>query len=166
MLFKPLRGDSLFRASTSQSQFTKYIFGSEIDAHKLQFFDREDTSSLLWSQASCIWKLVFSEMPPWGPELDGYSINQLNSRCEARGAKCSPWGQSRWGTLVPDERKIVGEGEKEEGGAELFSNLVIWSQRQANVFSPFKASCNCCENLPFLVECISIKAGTQCYEYK
>lgn len=37
MFFKPLRGDALFRASTSKSRLTKYIFGSEIDSHKLQF---------------------------------------------------------------------------------------------------------------------------------
>ena len=146
MLFKPLRGDSLFRASTSQSQFTKYIFGSEIDSHKLQFSIAKTLPSILPapssplpSLASCIWKhcaLVFSEMPPWGPELDGYSINQADSSCEAHGAKCSPLGTeqmrdigSRW------KEDQGGKDRTRRGGAELFSNLAIWSQRQANLFS-------------------------------
>lgn len=128
MLFKPLRGDSLFRASTSQSQFTKYIFGSEIDSHKLHFSitktlpaPSSSTEPLTFGNVV----LSFSETAPWGPELDGYSINQANSSCEAHRAKCSPWVQSRRGTLVPDERKIRGEGQREEGEAGLFSNLVI-----------------------------------------
>lgn len=63
----------------------------------------------------------FSEMAPWGLELDGYSINQANSSCEAHRAKCSPWGQSRRGTLVPDERKITGKDRerREELGCFL-----------------------------------------------
>lgn len=143
MLFKPLRGDSLFRASTSQSQFTKYIFGSEIDSHKLHFSitktlpaPSSSTEPLTFGNVV----LSFSETAPWGPELDGYSINQANSSCEAHRAKCSPWVQSRRGTLVPDERKIRGEGQREEGEAGLFSNLVIWSQRQANLFFFFLQS--------------------------
>lgn len=38
MLFKPLRGCALFRSPTSKSQFTKYIFGSEVQMHKLHSF--------------------------------------------------------------------------------------------------------------------------------
>lgn len=38
MLFKPLRGCALFRSPTSKSQFTKYVFGSEVKTHKLPFF--------------------------------------------------------------------------------------------------------------------------------
>ena len=47
---------------------------------------------------------------------------QAAKRTEQSG---SPREQSRRGTLVPDEREITGKGQREEGGAELFSNLVI-----------------------------------------
>lgn len=47
---------------------------------------------------------------------------QAAKRAEQSG---SPRGRSRRGTLVPHERKITVEGQREEGGAELFSNLAI-----------------------------------------
>lgn len=77
MLFKPLRGDSLFRASTSQSQITKYIFGSEIDSHKLYFSITKALPALSSSSPSSssflplpfgYIVLSFSEMASWGPE--------------------------------------------------------------------------------------------------
>lgn len=93
MLFRPLRHDSLFRASTSQSQFTKYIFGCEIDTQQMDFSitrtlpsPRSPARSLAFGNVV----LSFGEIAPWGAELDGYSINQANSSCEAYRAKCSP----------------------------------------------------------------------------
>lgn len=160
MLFKPLRGCALFRSPTSQSQFTKYIFGSEVQTHKLlSFFSLSIGRALPLSllplhAAPCTIENIvlsfffFCEVPPWGWMQDGYSINQASSRCELCGAKCSPRGQAQ-------TRDIGSRWKEDRGGRRwgrvrgLFSNLVIWSQKQANLFFSFKAGGNCCENLPF-----------------
>lgn len=117
--------------------------------------DREGTSSLPPPSACGSlrhWKhcaqFFFCEVPPWGWMQDGYSINQASSRCELCGAKCSP--------RVQAQTRDIGSRWKEDRGGRrwgrvrgLFSNLVIWSQKQANLFFSFKAGGNCCENLPF-----------------
>lgn len=70
MLFKPLRGCALFRSPTSKSQFTKYIFGSEVQMHKLHsFFSRSGghflSSSLLCTQLLAPLKTMCSFFPPF-----------------------------------------------------------------------------------------------------
>lgn len=152
MLFKPLRGCALFRSPTSKSQFTKYVFGSQVQMHKLHsfFLDREGTSSLpLPTACSSLrhWKrcalfFFFREVPPWGWMQDGYSINQASSRYELCGAKCSPRGQAQTRDIGSRWKEDRREGVKGRGyWGRCRGCFLIWWYEARNrqiCFSPSK----------------------------
>lgn len=148
MLFKPLRACALFRSPTSQSQFTKYVFGSEVQTHKLLYFfslsiGRALPLSLLPLHAApcAIENIVLSFFFVKCPhEVECKMATVLIRRAHAVNCveQSVPLGDKRRpGTLVPDEKKIGAGG----GGGGWGGCFLIWWYEARNrqiCFSPSK----------------------------